>query len=393
MSITDIDRAAARYADAVVELTESFISVPTENPPGVKYTEFLDLLKGELSNLDIAYEVVPISGGDLPRWAVIAEAGSGDTAFQLHGHYDVVPAFRNDQFTPVRKNGELWGRGATDMKGGLAAQILAAAAVRDSGLGRVRLMIVPDEETGGELGAGWMKRNGLLTTPDVRAVIVGEPTGSMIWHGCRGAISMRVTVHGKASHVGLHYNGHNAFEGMADLVGDLRALGKGVAGRITELNISPDEARASIMLLGGESSGGVNFNVVPEVSTFTIDRRFNPEEERDTVLAEMVERFEASKSRGHGVDWDIFQDEPAADEATDSTLAVALADNVEAVTGSRPPFEMCPGLLEIRFYSGTVPVMCYGPGVVATMHGPTEHVTIENLQQAVRVYARTAVSV
>ncbi len=393
MSTSDIDSAAARYSEAVAELTERFIEVPTENPPGVRYEDFLTLLKGELKTLNISYEVVPISGGDMPRWAIVAEAGSGDTAFQFHGHYDVVPAFSRDQFKPVRRNGELWGRGATDMKGGLAALILAAAAVRDSGQGRVRLMIVPDDETGGKLGAGWMRDNGLITAPDVRAVIVGEPTGDMVWHACRGAISMKVTVRGKASHVGLHYNGLNAFKGMADVVAGLRTLGRDVAGRVTELGISPAEAKASIMLLGGESTGGVNFNVVPEISTFTIDRRFNPEEDRDTVLGEMVGIFESAKKRGIDVDWEIFQDEPAADEPTDSPLAIAVADSHEAVTGARPRFEMCPGLLEIRFYSGTVPVVCYGPGVVATMHGPTEHVAIENLRQAVRVYARTAVSV
>jgi succinyl-diaminopimelate desuccinylase len=101
--------------------------------------------------------------------------------------------------------------------------------------------------------------------------------------------------------------------------------------------------------------------VVPEVSTFTIDRRYNPEEDRNTVLGEMVEVFEAVKKRGFGVDWEIFQDEPAADEPTDSPLALALAQSHEAGSGSPPRFEMCPGLLEIRFYAGTVPVVCYGP--------------------------------
>jgi|GEM_PF-4571295 acetylornithine deacetylase/succinyl-diaminopimelate desuccinylase-like protein len=257
MSTTDIDNAAARYTDAVVELIERFIEVPTENPPGVHYADFLPLLKSELDNLDISYEVAPIPGGDGTRWAVIAETGSGDTAFQFHGHYDVVPAFSREQFKPVRRNGELWGRGSTDMKGGLAGLILAAAAVRDSGLGRVRLMIVPDEETGGELGAGWMRRAGLITAPDVRGVIVGEPTGDMVWHACLGAISMKVTVRGKASHVGLHYNGMNAFEGMTDIVTGLRELGREVSDRITELGISPDEAQASILLLGGESTGAL----------------------------------------------------------------------------------------------------------------------------------------
>ena len=395
MDWASIDRIASGYSDAVVEMTERFISVPTENPPGRHYADFIAELTPELDRLSIGYEIISIpGGGDLPRYAVIAEAGRGPTSFQLHGHYDVVPAFSPDQFSPRRHQGALWGRGASDMKGGLAAAIAAAAAVRDLGLGKVRLVIVPDEETGGELGAAWLARKGLLTTPDVQATVVCEPTWGLIWHACRGALSMRVDVLGKASHVGLHYAGENAFEAMLPVARRLVELERKVSTRWTELNIQPEEARESILLLGGQVDGGVNFNVVPDRASFTIDRRFNPEESREAVLGEITGILDDARLEGVEVSWDMIQDQPSAHVPTDSVFARSLSRQVAEVTGCSPSFEMCPGLLETRFYAQLrVPALAFGPGPIANMHGPDEHVPVANLEAAVRIYARTAIEV
>jgi succinyl-diaminopimelate desuccinylase len=143
------------------------------------------------------------------RKAILGSVGESGRLLYLHGHYDVVPAVGREQFEPRVVDGRLIGRGASDMKGGLAAIVYAARAAAEGGA-RVGLVIVPDEETGSRLGSERQAELGRLDTNAVGA-IVAEPTWGTIWHGCRGAFTVRVTVAGKAAHVGLHYDGVNAF--------------------------------------------------------------------------------------------------------------------------------------------------------------------------------------
>src|SRR5262245_66058081 len=107
-----------------------------------------------------------------------------------------------------------------------------------------------------------------------------EPTG-VIWNANRGVVSMRVTVRGKPAHVGLHFKGVNAFRGALTVAEEFASLERVVSRRKTRHHVTPSAARNSILLMGGELSGGHNFNVVPDLVLFTLDRRTNPEEDFD----------------------------------------------------------------------------------------------------------------
>ena len=140
-------------------------------------------------------------------------------------------------------------------------------------------------------------------------------------------------------------------------------------------------------MLGGVAQGGTNFNLVPESFSFTIDRRTNPEED-----------FEAEKLRlfdlldRHGAKTEIIQEGAAAATRVEDPLCLALARNIEHVSGKQAPFEMCPGLLETRFYAALgIPALAYGPGLLTVSHGPNEFVPVANLAQCAEIYARTAV--
>jgi succinyl-diaminopimelate desuccinylase len=107
-------------------------------------------------------------------------------------------------------------------------------------------------------------------------MLTPEPTGGIVWHANRGAISLLVTVKGRTAHVGRQYAGVNAFERMLDLAQTLRALKTEVEARVTRLPLEPAAARHSILMLGGCATAGANFNVVPAACSFTVDRRLNP---------------------------------------------------------------------------------------------------------------------
>jgi succinyl-diaminopimelate desuccinylase len=392
----DVRARIAAGRAGLLEATRRLVEIPTENPPGRAYPECVATLVALLEEAGLPADVVdlPPLGGE-PRAAVRSLAGSGP-ALWFHGHYDVVPAQHAGLFAPEVRDGVLTGRGSADMKGGLAAMILAARAIRDSGAplrGRVGLMFVPDEETGGAGGSAALVRSGLLGEDGI-GMVSPEPTGGTAWNACRGAVSLRVTVRGRSAHVGLSHTGVNAFTSMLDVAGALRELAAEVGGRRTAYSIEPDAARASILLLGGQAESGANFNVVPERCSFTVDRRINPEEdlteERDRLLG-LVDRL---RGEGHDIEVDILQEEPAAGVPAETDVGRALAEAVREVEGRELRFELCPGLLEIRFYAGLgMPAYCYGPGRLEVSHGSGEQVDLAALERSAEVYALTALRV
>jgi succinyl-diaminopimelate desuccinylase len=249
---------------------------------------------------------------------------------------------------------------------------------------------VPDEEDGSAGGSAWLTDQGALVDRGAIGMLTPEPTSGVVWNACRGAITQRVTVHGRESHVGLLHAGDNAFERMVDVVQELRRLRDEVAERRTGYAIEPPEARRSVLLLGGIASSGAGFNVVPARASFTLDRRPNPEEDLDAERARLTAVVDRFRADGYRIDVETLQDTFAAGCPDDDPLAVALADGVEATEGARPAFELCPGVLEIRWYAREgVPAYAYGPGRLEVAHGADEHVDIPALTRCAAVYART----
>jgi succinyl-diaminopimelate desuccinylase len=249
------------------------------------------------------------------------------------------------------------------------------------------LTIVPDEETGGRLGTQTIAASGLLAKDGI-GMLTAEPTSGIIWNASRGAVTLRVKVRGRASHVGLQYRGVNAFEKMLEVGQALLELKKEVESRKTAYRIEPEEARNSILMMGGVVEGGDGFNLVPDHCSFTLDRRINPEEslevERKRIL-DVLDRMDID------IEVETIQEGSSAGVSEDTPLGHALAESVEDVTGEPARFEMCPGLLEIRFYADQdVPAFAYGPGLLSVSHGPEEYIRVSNLERATAVYAITA---
>jgi succinyl-diaminopimelate desuccinylase len=392
----DVRARIAAGRSHLVEATGRLVEIATENPPARAYAECTSALVDLVERAGLEPEVVDLeTPGGAPRSAVRTFVGEGPTLW-FHGHYDVVPAQHAGQFTPEVRDGMLFGRGSADMKGGLAAMLLTAGAIRDAGAplrGRLGLVFVPDEETGGAGGSAALSRAGLLGENGI-GMLSPEPTGGIAWNACRGAISLRVTVRGASAHVGLSHTGVNAFTHMLDVASALRGLAAEVGERRTAYAIEPDAASSSILLLGGQVESGANFNVVPGECTFTVDRRINPEEDLAEERARLLDLLERLRGEGHDIDVEILQEEPAAGAPAETDLGRALAAAVREVEGREPRFELCPGLLEIRFYTNVgVPAYCYGPGRLEVSHGPDEHVSVDALVRCAEVYALAALDV
>jgi len=379
-------------------LLAELVAIPTENPPGKNYRACADLLEIRMreSGLDCERLAPGDSKAELDGASVCLQAsyGRGERALYFHGHYDVVPAQSDEQFQPLRKEHFLFGRGSCDMKGGIVAMLYAILALKETGAelnGRIGLTLVPNEETGGEGGSAWLRREGLLGRNGV-GMLLAEPTSGVIWNANRGAISLRVQVFGKSAHVGLQHQGVNAFERLHRIVARLQTLKHEVEQRTTRSRIGAEQARNSILMLGGQSGGGSNFNVVPENCWFTIDRRINPEEGLATEKAKLLDVLESCKREGIPLEWEILQEGNSAACDEGAPLGKALARSIRTVTGDAPRFELCPGLLEIRFYAEQgIPAFAYGPGLLSVAHGPNEYVDLRKVIETAAIYALTAI--
>ncbi len=386
--------------DEMAALLGELVAIPTENPPGKNYRACADLLGNRLRRMGLECE--RLEAGE-PREntsdgpiILVASYGRGERVLYFHGHYDVVPAQSGEQFQPMRKEHFLFGRGSCDMKGGIVAMLYAILALKECGAeldGRIALTLVPNEETGGEGGSAWLARQGRLGRGGI-GMLLAEPTSGVVWNANRGAISLRVRVLGKSAHVGLQHQGKNAFERMVQVVERLQELKQKVEQRTTNFNIGSDQARHSILMLGGQSGGGANFNVVPEECWFTIDRRINPEEDFAQEKSNLIATLESCKREGIPLEWEVLQEGQPSACCEEDRLGKALARSVRVVTGEAPRFEMCPGLLEIRFYAAQgVPAYAYGPGLLFVAHGPNEYVDLRKIIDCAAIYALAALEV
>jgi len=365
----------------MVESTHRLIAIPTENPPGNHYEDCLALLEKLLHSCGFESRREGL--------CLLAFYGTGERTVYFSGHYDVVPHTVEGQFRPGVRNENLFGRGSSDMKSGLVSMIYAVRALRHCGVklaGRVGLVLVPDEETAGPRGSRALDAAGLLGEHGV-AMFTPEPTGGVIWNASRGAISLRVTVRGKSAHVGLHYQGVNAFESMLNVARRLQRLKAEVEMRHTAYRIEPAAARHSILMMGGQCESGSTFNTVPGTCSFTIDRRLNPEEDQAAETQRLLEEL-----RGNEVE--VLQEGRSSGSDPDSTAGRALAAAVTEVLGRPAEFALCPGLLETRFYAARgIASFAYGPGLLTVSHGPSEFVPIRNIPDCAAIYALTAASI
>lgn len=401
MSFTDLDACVRSLRNEMIEFTSDLVAIASENPPGNAYPDCVRAIESRLRTLDLPCEIVkyrPAKGtrDDSGAAVVLSRVGTGRRTLYFSGHYDVVPVTTPGQCTPVITGKTLFGRGSADMKSGLASMLYAAVALQRLQVpldGRLELVFVPDEETGGHRGSGFLAATKRLGTHGI-GMLTPEPTSGVVWNANRGAITVRVTVHGREAHVGLLHQGRNAFEDAIRVVTRLQRLARRVGRRRTQFRVTPDAARRSLMLIGGRVEAGSNFNVVPGRCVFTVDRRMNPEEDFEAERQALFAVFDEARRDGVKLDVAVLQEGRPSGSSETAPLARALATHVRAITGKVSRFEMCPGLLEIRFYAEQgMPAYAYGPGLLSISHGPKEFVDTDRMVEVAAIYARVAASV
>ncbi|MCE4603474.1 MAG: M20 family metallopeptidase [Aeropyrum sp.] len=389
-----------------VDILKKLISIPTVSPAGEHYEEAASLLARELESLGFEVDIARVPkdyqesrcrhASENPRFVVYAWRGEGPS-LHFNGHYDVVPGGPGwsvtEPFKPVIRDGRLYGRGAIDMKGGIAAAMGAFKALSEAGAWpeglRVEAAFVPDEEIGGECGTGYLV-DGMGVKPDY--VVLPEPSGlDAPWHGHRGILWLRVRVRGRTAHASTPWNGRNAFMLAAALALDLQqAVAPLYASRRSKYRIVPEDAAMPTVSLGGEAGvpGGGKANQVPGEFEFTIDRRLIPEERVSEVRREfegLLRWLSVKRGIEYGVE-EIISAEPAINEPGELYEALKRAAALEGREVGEPV--VCPGGLDMWYYTvrGSK-ALAYGPrGELA--HAPDEHIELDELRFLVGVFAR-----
>jgi acetylornithine deacetylase len=371
--------------DLLVRVTQDLVRAHGQNPPGEEAatTAVLAAAARELG-LDVR-----LSGVEPGRDNVtITLAGGNDPGVLLLGHTDVVPVgdgWTVDPYGGLLREGRIYGRGASDMKGGLAAALIALAALRDTPLaGPVELAAVVDEE---ETGQGI---RAYIAESQRRYVgcITAEPTELQTIIAARGDSYLQVSVHGRASHAGNPDGGANAIYGAAAVVAEIERLH-------AELATAPHPLLGPATWSVGQINGGTGGSIVPAECVVVADRRLLPGESPAEVLADLGRRVAALHldDRGLTVELAMPMEMPAFETADDSDL-VRITEAARLDGGGQPmPLAgwtaACDGGYIARDLG--VPVVVLGPGSVTTQaHRADESVPVSELVTAARTYALAA---
>jgi succinyl-diaminopimelate desuccinylase len=336
------------------DLAQQLIGYNSSEPEGIKLAA--GFVKGWLEARDIEAHQIGVRG--LP--VTYAEVGAAEgLTVVLHGHLDVVPG-NPGQFDPRVEGDRLIGRGAYDMKGALAAMLIAFTELRDERRVRVRLGIVPDEESEEDQRRG----SDLLVEEGVVGdfAITGEPTDMHIGVQAKGVLAMRVLVGGRAAHGATPWEGDNAIVKALDVFREIESLP--FARRSSELFDRP-----SINL--GRILGGDALNKVPDKCVIDVDIRYLPEQDPDAIMAEVAGLEEASIVSS-------FRRPPAVVEP-DSPYVVALSEAAAPHHGSEVMSIGRDGASDaVSFLRAGIPAVEFGP-VGGGHHGPEEWVSVSSL--------------
>lgn len=403
-----VGQRIVKLREPMMRFAAQLCSIATVNPPGERYEECVELLADKLRGLGLTTRIIRVpkavqekalpGSADYPRLSVVArwDVGARRT-LHFTGHYDVVPptaGWKTDPFKPVVTRSRLVARGAEDMKSSLAAAIFAVQALMEAGERppwNLELSCTPDEETGGELGLGYLVRSRRIR-PDA-AVLCEGGSGDHLGYAHKGVLWLEVTVVGKASHACVPHQGINALEKACRLIEQLKTLDKVYARRKTAFRTEKAIHKRPTLMIGGISGGGGKVNTVPDRFTFTLDRRLGPEEKLREARAEILDVIKRAMRRDRKLEVRVrtLLHVPPGWADLDCEFTRVAAAAFRAVRGKRPRFRMTPGFTDMHFLTqdAGVPTLMYGTTGKGA-HGDGEYTRIASMVATARVYAEIA---
>ena len=350
----------------------------------------LDILQSRLEGMGFTCTRYPFGEGEDRVDNLYARLGTDAPNFCFAGHTDVVPVgdtakWASEPFAGDVRGGQLWGRGAADMKGAIAAFVAALEGLLKSGwnpTGSISFLITGDEEGPAVNGTDKLLKAITAAGETLDHCLVGEPTnpdalGDMIKNGRRGSLNAKITVTGVQGHVAYPHRASNPVPVMMDV------LNRVLARHLDDGNAFFQPSNLEVTSI---DVGNTAHNVIPEVAKAQFNIRFNTEHRGDELKAWI--RDEVAKVEA-GFKGEIEADLRVTGEAflTESCgFTTTLQDAVETVTGRRPELSTSGGTSDARYITHYAPVVEFGL-VGATMHQVNERVDVADIETLVDIYA------
>ncbi|MDN5927461.1 MAG: acetylornithine deacetylase/succinyl-diaminopimelate desuccinylase family protein [Hyphomicrobiales bacterium] len=412
--IDRVAKAIDERAEDLVQLTADLIRFPTINPPGEAYTPCAEFLGERLRRHGFTVGFIRGEGtpGDTdryPRTNVVAriEGRGAGPVVHFNSHIDVVEAGEGwtvDPFGGVVRDGRVYGRGACDMKGGLAASVIAVEAflaVSPDFFGAIEISGTVDEESGGFGGVAYLAKKGLFSRPRVDHVIIPEPLNKdRICLGHRGVWWAEIETKGRIAHGSMPFLGDSAVRHMGAVLHAFEEeLFPALDRKRTKMPVVPEGARRSTMNInsihGGQTEDfrpGLPSPTVPDTCRLVIDRRFLLEEKIDEVKSEVVAILDRLKRERAKFDYtinDLMEVLPTMTER-DAPVVTAVAEGIRHIFGREPDYVISPGTYDQKHIARIGHLhdcIAYGPGILDLAHQPDEWVGIDDMVQSANVMA------
>lgn len=404
--------------DEIVNLCRRLIGFKSVNPPG-DVSDIAGFIKDYL--LGKGFRVETISA-EKDRINVIASLqGRGNKTLVWNGHMDVVPPgkpenWKSDPFEGTDRGSMLVGRGAADMKGAIASALEAASIVveKEAELkGTLSFHFVPDEETMGKYGTGFLVEKGYYS--DVDACIVGEGSCSQAWGPAlcvaeKGVLTLRIRAAGRSAHASMPFLGENAIDKLIKVIPRVEALSQenvkvdqklvdlfnegkafySIFNKMLGLNLEQIEKLYTHLTFNpGMIKGGIKSNVVPDDAAVEIDVRVPPLSDLKEALNQIDKVVKESGVKGITIE-QLENVEPSYQDP--SAPLVKLARKcLSQVWGREPALMILPGGTDARFIRNKleVPTVVLGP-TSETAHAANEYVMKKDLTLCSKTYALIA---
>ena len=363
-----------------VQLAQRLVRCPSVTPVE---GGALDLLQDEFTKLGFDCTRLPFGAGEKRIDNLFARRGTGGPHFAFAGHTDVVPVgdaaqWRHDPFGGTLVDGKLYGRGAADMKGGIAAFVAAVSALDGADdTGSISFIITGDEEGDADFGTvkmvEWLQANDQV--PD--ACVVGEPTnpsrlGDVIKNGRRGSLSCQLRVDGVQGHVAYPHLADNPITRLIAMLAPVN----GTALDGGNDYFDPSTANVTSIDTGNEAG-----NVIPASVSAKFNIRFNTEHNSDDLIGWLEEHFNRV-----GGEWTATWRTSAQPFVTPvGSFTELMQAAIESVTGQKPVLSTSGGTSDARFITNICPVAEFGL-VGQTMHQVDEHVDAADIDQLAKIY-------
>lgn len=402
----------------LIELTQDLIRIPTLNPPGDCYLEICEYLQKRLSKSGFETELIrakdcPGDSDKYPRWNIVArkEGKHSGQCVHFNSHTDVVEigqGWTKDPFGAEIEGDLIYGRGTCDMKGGLAASIIAAEAFIETYPdfpGAIEISGTADEETGGYGGVAYLAENGYFDPSRVQHVIIPEPLNKdRICLGHRGVFWAEIETKGRIAHGAMPFLGDCAVRHMGAVLHKIEdELVPALYDRKTAMPVVPEGARHSTINInsihGGQAEPEEDFtgflsSCVPDSARLVIDRRYLIEEEPEEVREEIIDLLERVKQERDTFEYDIKELWQVTPTMADKNAPVVQAVHkaIGSVLKCEPSYVVSPGTYDQKHIDRIGKLkdcIAYGPGILDLAHQPDEYISIKDMLDSAKVMAQT----